>query len=154
MGDYDIPSADVVLRFGPGPFELPAASLERCRLYGLPNYTHENPEVWDRLQRWLREHVDKHGFDGIRVDAARHIKRDFIDSIPETGSPIPAFREVVHGDLTDVASFATRKYEAVYNYPLYLRFARSSSRPSSRRRCRSWSGGRWTRRRRPPVACS
>lgn len=62
-----------------------------------------------------RDHVDKYGFDGIRVDAARHINRtlqcyhavtwrdlcvaflhpcrNFLNHIPETGPPIPAYYE-------------------------------------------------------------
>ena len=31
--------------------------------------------------------VDNYGFDGIRVDAARHISPEFLRSFPETGAP-------------------------------------------------------------------
>jgi len=96
------------------------AFLERCKLYGLPDYNHENPRVWQRLMKWVREHVDMYGFDGIRVDAARHILRSFLDHIPENGSPIPAFFEVVNGEMSYVAGYATGDYAAVYNYPLYF----------------------------------
>lgn len=98
-----------------GPF-----FLEHCALYGLPDYNHENPVVWQGLNSWLRAHVDGYGFDGIRVDAARHISQQFLRSFPASGAPIPAFREVVHGDMDYVSSFAAGEYDAVYNYPLYF----------------------------------
>eukprot|EP00442_Polarella_glacialis_P051119 CAMPEP_0115092538 /NCGR_PEP_ID=MMETSP0227-20121206/26829_1 /TAXON_ID=89957 /ORGANISM="Polarella glacialis, Strain CCMP 1383" /LENGTH=1481 /DNA_ID=CAMNT_0002484383 /DNA_START=21 /DNA_END=4466 /DNA_ORIENTATION=+ len=94
--------------------------LEHCKLYGLPDYNHENPVVWQGLMQWVRDHVDKYGFDGIRVDAARHINRNFLNHIPETGPPIPAYFEVVSDDLSYVSAYATGDYGAVYNYPLYF----------------------------------
>jgi len=100
-------------------YDKGAHFLERCKLYGLPDYNHENPRVWQRLQHWVREHVDMYGFDGIRVDAARHISRNFLDHIPETGPPIPAFMEVVNGQLSYITAYSTGNYNAVYNYPLY-----------------------------------
>mmetsp|Transcript_107565 Transcript_107565/g.304183 ORF Transcript_107565/g.304183 Transcript_107565/m.304183 type:complete len:1470 (-) Transcript_107565:383-4792(-) len=101
-------------------YERGPTFLERCKLYGLPDYNHENPVVWQRLMHWVRSHVDKYGFDGIRVDAARHILRSFLDHIPQTGPPIPAFFEVVNGETKYVSSYATGDYNAVYNYPLYF----------------------------------
>ncbi|CAJ1330810.1 unnamed protein product [Effrenium voratum] len=101
-----------------------------CKLYGLPDFNHENPVVWQGLMQWLRDHVDQYGFDGIRVDAARHINRNFLNHIPETGPPIPAYYEdgkqifkfpkVVNTDMAYVAGYATGDYGAVYNYPLYF----------------------------------
>ena len=117
-------------------FSEPICRLD-CKLYGLPDFNHENPIVWQGLMQWVllvskcreemteipgidmfqstlqkkrsnmsmmsidpnyrfirlsivlrwthvgfflwdqlrRDHVDKYGFDGIRVDAARHINR-------------------------------------------------------------------------------
>jgi len=101
-------------------YDKGAHFLERCKLYGLPDYNQENPKVWQRLQRWIREHVDMYGFDGIRVDAARHISKSFLEHIPETGPPIPAFFEVVNGQLSYIAGYAFGDYSAVYNYPLYF----------------------------------
>lgn len=101
-------------------YDRGAYFLEHCKLYGLPDFNHENPVVWQGLQQWLRDHVDKFGFDGIRVDAARHINRNFLNHIPETGPPIPAYFEVVNPDLSYVGSYATGDYGAIYNYPLYF----------------------------------
>ena len=95
-------------------YDRGAFFLEHCSLYGLPDYNHENPFVWQRLN------VDSYGFDGIRVDATRHISPEFLRSFPETGAPMPSFREVVHGDMTYVASYAVGDYDAVYNYHLYF----------------------------------
>ncbi|CAJ1412909.1 unnamed protein product [Effrenium voratum] len=74
-------------------YERGSYFLEHCKLYGLPDFNHENPVVWQGLMQWLRNHVDQYGFDGIRVDAARHINRNFLNHIPETGPPIPAYYE-------------------------------------------------------------
>eukprot|EP00933_Yihiella_yeosuensis_P036851 TRINITY_DN3066_c1_g3_i1.p1 TRINITY_DN3066_c1_g3~~TRINITY_DN3066_c1_g3_i1.p1 ORF type:complete len:1485 (+),score=281.53 TRINITY_DN3066_c1_g3_i1:270-4724(+) len=94
--------------------------LEHCKLYGLPDYDHENPVVWQGLMDWVRSHVDKYGFDGIRVDAARHINRNFLNHIPANGPPIPAYYEVVNPEMSYVANYATGDYGAIYNYPLYF----------------------------------
>lgn len=101
-------------------YERGSYFLEHCKLYGLPDFNHENPIVWQGLMQWVRDHVDKYGFDGIRVDAARHINRNFLNHIPETGPPIPAYYEVVNTDMAYVAGYATGDYGAVYNYPLYF----------------------------------
>jgi len=101
-------------------YERGSYFLEHCKLYGLPDFNHENPVVWQGLMQWVRDHVDKYGFDGIRVDAARHINRNFLNHIPETGPPIPAYYEVVNTDMAYVSAYATGDYGAVYNYPLYF----------------------------------
>ena len=46
--------------------------------------------------------------------------RNFLNHIPETGPPIPAYYEVVNTDMAYVAGYATGDYGAVYNYPLYF----------------------------------
>eukprot|EP00435_Cladocopium_sp_Y103_P002450 s6187_g1.t1 len=101
-------------------YERGSYFLEHCKLYGLPDFNHENPIVWQGLMQWVRDHVDKYGFDGIRVDAARHINRrnpravftNFLNHIPETGPPIPAYYEVVNTDMAYVAGYATGDYGA------------------------------------------
>ena len=57
-------------------YDRGAFFLEHCSLYGLPDYNHENPFVWQRL------YVDSYGFDGIRVEATRHISPEFLRSFP------------------------------------------------------------------------
>eukprot|EP00438_Fugacium_kawagutii_P012681 Skav207523 [mRNA] locus=scaffold907:263229:301472:+ [translate_table: standard] len=64
-------------------YERGAYFLEHCKLYGLPDFNHENPIVWQGLMQWVRDHVDKYGFDGIRVDAARHINRRLCPDSPQ-----------------------------------------------------------------------
>lgn len=101
-------------------FEAETLRLERCRIFGMPDFNHENPVTWLGLMSWVRDHVDSYGFDGIRIDAARHINRDFLSHIPESGSPIPAYHEVVSSDMSFVVRYATHDSDAVYNYPLYF----------------------------------
>lgn len=101
-------------------YDRGAYNLEHCKLYGLPDYNQENPVVWQALMQWARDHVDSYGFDGIRVDAARHMPREFLQHIPDNGPPMPAYFEVVQPELGYVSSYAFGDYGAVYNYPLYF----------------------------------
>eukprot|EP00929_Paragymnodinium_shiwhaense_P056527 TRINITY_DN28285_c0_g1_i1.p1 TRINITY_DN28285_c0_g1~~TRINITY_DN28285_c0_g1_i1.p1 ORF type:complete len:1481 (+),score=302.33 TRINITY_DN28285_c0_g1_i1:105-4445(+) len=94
--------------------------LEVCKLYGMPDYNHENPYVRRSLLQWLRRHVDEFGFDGVRVDAARHMPKRFLDDIGRNGAPIPRFSEVVHGDPKLVNNYVNDDVAALYNYPLYF----------------------------------
>ena len=48
------------------------------------------------------------------------LTRSFLEHIPDAGPPIPAFYEVVSGEMSYVAGYATGDYGAVYNYPLYF----------------------------------
>eukprot|EP00928_Gymnodinium_smaydae_P025771 TRINITY_DN20428_c1_g2_i1.p1 TRINITY_DN20428_c1_g2~~TRINITY_DN20428_c1_g2_i1.p1 ORF type:complete len:1246 (+),score=130.38 TRINITY_DN20428_c1_g2_i1:121-3858(+) len=106
--------------FSPEDFEQSQQLLERCKLFGLPDYNHENPEIWQGLMRWVRHHVDMYGFDGIRIDAAKHMPRAFLRHVPSKGSSIPAFHEVISDNMASIASYANNDYDALYNYPLYF----------------------------------
>ncbi|CAE8698910.1 unnamed protein product, partial [Polarella glacialis] len=101
--------------------DFDSRDLERCSLFGMADYKHEDQRVWDGLMDWVRDHVDNFGFDGIRVDAARHIPQEFLNHLLGKGAPVPAYYEVPGGDLKQVSSYSVQDLSAVYNYPLYYK---------------------------------
>jgi len=53
-------------------------SVEQCWLAGLPDLNTENPAVRKYLVSWALWLIDQTGVDGFRVDAARHLPKDFL----------------------------------------------------------------------------
>ena len=53
-------------------------SVESCWLAGLPDLNTENPAVRSYLIDWALWLIDQTGVDGFRVDAARHLPKDFL----------------------------------------------------------------------------
>lgn len=51
--------------------------VELCRLYSLPDLNQTVPFVRNYLINWIKEHVSKFGFDGIRIDTGRHVEKPF-----------------------------------------------------------------------------
>jgi alpha-amylase len=54
------------------------SSVENCWLAGLPDLNTENPAVRAYLIDWANWLIDHTGVDGFRVDAARHLSKDFL----------------------------------------------------------------------------
>ena len=53
-------------------------SVEDCWLAGLPDLNTENPSVRRYLKTWALWLIDQTGVDGFRVDAARHLPKEFL----------------------------------------------------------------------------
>ena len=51
--------------------------VENCRLSGLPDLNHENPDVRKLLKDWVKNLVTKYEFDGIRIDTVPEVPKDF-----------------------------------------------------------------------------
>lgn len=54
------------------------SSVENCWLAGLPDFDTENPTVRAYLTDWSLWLIDQTNVDGFRVDAARHLSKDFL----------------------------------------------------------------------------
>jgi len=54
------------------------SSVENCWLAGLPDLNTENPVVRAYLIDWANWLIEQTGVDGFRVDAARHLPKDFL----------------------------------------------------------------------------
>jgi len=106
--------------FASEDFEGDSRKLERCQLFGLPDFNHENPEVLHGLTEWVRRHVETFGFDGVRIDAARHMPRSFLRHIAQIDPSIPTFYEVPDSSVQKVASYTQGDFDSFYNYPLYF----------------------------------
>jgi alpha-amylase len=59
-------------------------TVERCWLAGLPDLNTENPVVRTYLKDWALWLVAETDVDGFRVDAARHLPKDFISELVST----------------------------------------------------------------------
>ncbi len=59
-------------------------SVERCWLAGLPDLNTENPIVRAYLKDWALWLVAETDVDGFRIDAARHLPKDFIAELVGT----------------------------------------------------------------------
>lgn len=58
--------------------ESTQAEFEVCRLAGLPDLRHEDPFVRSTLLAFGQDLVAEFGFDGVRVDAVKHMPKDFL----------------------------------------------------------------------------
>ena len=57
--------------------DLNQEEMENCRLANLPDLDQDNPEVREILYNWIASLTAKYGFDGYRIDTARHIAKNF-----------------------------------------------------------------------------
>jgi alpha-amylase len=55
-------------------------NIENCWLAGLPDLNTENPAVRTALMETWGYWVNKTGVDGLRIDAARHLPKDFLQA--------------------------------------------------------------------------
>ena len=51
--------------------------VENCRLARLPDLNQENSYVRGYLKDWIRNLVQKYGFDGIRIDTIPEVPKNF-----------------------------------------------------------------------------
>ena len=57
------------------------SSVENCWLAGLPDLNTENPAVRAYLVEWANWLIEQTGVDGFRVDAARHLSKEFLRAL-------------------------------------------------------------------------
>jgi alpha-amylase len=99
--------------------------VERGDLGGLPDLAQDNPETYqyllDNTLWWIKET----GVDGIRLDAVKHIKKEFwskfVPDVKEKSGKDDLFvmGEVFHGDPNVVADYQRNGVETVFDLPLY-----------------------------------
>ena len=54
---------------------------ETCWLHGLPDLDQNNEFVRKTLLDWIADFVQKYDFDGVRLDALRHVSRTLLARI-------------------------------------------------------------------------
>ena len=99
--------------------------VERGDLGGLPDLSQENPETYkylvDNTLWWIKET----GVDGIRLDAVKHIGKDFWRKfVPEVKGKsgkddLFVMGEVFHGDPRVVADYQKNGVDFLFDLPLY-----------------------------------
>ena len=99
--------------------------VERGDLGGLPDLNQENPETYkflvDNTLWWIKET----GVDGIRLDAVKHISRDFwskfVPEVKEKSGKEDLFvmGEAFHGDPNVVSSYQKAGIDYLFDLPLY-----------------------------------
>lgn len=91
--------------------------IENCDLGGLDDLDQSNPAVSDYLIRTYKDWVDM-GFDGIRVDAARSVPKEWLATF-EREMGVPTFGEIFVGDVDYVADY--QKYEwGALDFPYFF----------------------------------
>ena len=99
--------------------------VENGELGGLPDLAQENPETYDYLLKNTLEWIQKTGVDGIRLDAVKHVSKDFwakfVPELKEKSGKEDLFvmGEVFHGDPNVVADYQKAGVDFLFDIPLY-----------------------------------
>lgn len=100
--------------------------VEYGDLAGLPDLAQENPETYDFLVKNTLWWIEELGVDGIRLDAVKHIQKDFwakfVPEIKEKSGKEDLFvmGEVFHGDPKVVADYQRAGIDYLFDLPLYF----------------------------------
>lgn len=92
-------------------------SVEQCWLAGLPDIDTEDDNVVSTLYGIVGNWTRTYGFDGIRIDTFRHIRKDFWPGYISSAN-VFATCEVADGDATYVGPYQDYA-PSIINYPLY-----------------------------------
>jgi glycosidase len=96
--------------------------VEEGDMYGLPDLAQENPEVYSELLKISRYWIDT-GIDGFRLDAVRHIPRDFWKRFEEdvhhyAGPDFFLVGEYFHGWDRKLAPYQSDGMDSLFDMPL------------------------------------
>merc|ERR1711915_415082 len=93
--------------------------MEHCRLANLPDLDQDNLEVRELLYNWIASLTEIFGFDGYRIDTARHGQKDFWPQFQEYAGTF-VLGEVA-GDDTRIEYDASYQQvmDGVLNFPIY-----------------------------------
>ena len=98
-------------------------SVENCWLAGLPDLNTENPAVRTELMETWGYWVGKTGVDGLRIDAARHLSKDFLQEwttfIKRTRPGIWILGEVYSSGYRYQSGFLDAGLDAVTDFQTY-----------------------------------
>lgn len=91
--------------------------VENCRLAGLPDINQSNSYVRQYLKDWIKNLVQKYGFDGIRIDTIPEVPKDFWS---EFGQSAGVFQmgECFNGNDNYVGDYQNH-VSGLFNYPMY-----------------------------------
>lgn len=113
---------------------------ENGNLAGLPDLNQDNPETYEYLLENTRWWVNEMGFDGVRLDAIKHVNidfwRKFIPDLKERTGKDDLFvvGEVFHGDPAFQAAYQHAGVDSLFDFPLYYTIRDAFGRGASARR--------------------
>lgn len=100
-------------------------NVEQGDLGGLPDLNQENPETYKFLVDNTLWWINEVGVDGIRLDAVKHVSRDFWSKfVPEIKArsgkeDLFVMGEAFHGDPNVVSSYQKAGIDFLFDLPLY-----------------------------------
>ncbi|KAF6837808.1 glycoside hydrolase family 13 protein (alpha amylase) [Colletotrichum musicola] len=96
-------------------------SVEKCwqgsDAVPLPDLRTEDPAVRRVFNSWIKDAVRRYGFDGLRLDSAKHVEKSFWPPF-ERAAGVYAVGEVFHGDPKYVVPYQD-SMSGLMNYPVY-----------------------------------
>ncbi|KAJ6626402.1 alpha-amylase [Mycena sp. CBHHK59/15] len=85
----------------------------------LPDVDTENPEVVSKYSEWIADLVQTYSIDGLRIDAAQHVKKSFWPGFSKSAG-VFCMGEVFDPAVPNVAEFqGPDALDSTLNYPLY-----------------------------------
>ncbi|KAF9492279.1 glycoside hydrolase family 13 protein [Pleurotus eryngii] len=99
----------------------------------LPDVDTKNPTVISTYHTWVRELVEEYGIDGLRIDAAKHVNKDFWPGFVEAAG-VFCIGEVYGGmEVNTIAQWqGPAALPSVLNYPLYAALKEAFVIPGTR----------------------
>jgi len=101
-------------------------NVETGSMFGLPDLAQENPPVADYLVGMSKWWIKETGIDGFRLDAVRHVPRDFWKRFDReihefAGPDFLLLGEDMHGAADHVGSYQKDGMESLFDLPLYFK---------------------------------
>ncbi|KAJ7184194.1 alpha-amylase [Mycena filopes] len=84
----------------------------------LPDLNTESASVISKYGAWIHDLVETYSIDGLRIDAAKHVKPDFWPGFAKSAG-VFCMGEVFDPVVANVASFQGASLDSLLNYPLY-----------------------------------
>ncbi|KAL4887121.1 glycoside hydrolase superfamily [Aspergillus karnatakaensis] len=101
--------------------------VENCwvadQTVSLPDLDTTRSDVKEIWNNWIRDLVSDYSIDGIRIDTARHIQKDFWRDYNDAAG-VYAVGEVLHGDPEFTCPYQ-EVLDGVLNYPIYYPLRRA-----------------------------
>lgn len=92
--------------------------VQNCDLGGLDDIDHSNPAARAAIKDVYKMWVDDTGVDGVRVDAARSVDKNFLREFEEYLG-VPSFGEIFVGDVDYVSDYQNYEW-GVLDFPLFF----------------------------------
>lgn len=86
----------------------------------LPDLYTEHEEVQNMLIKYVKNLIDKYAFDGLRIDAAKHVTPSFLPNLAKGIDNMFMTGEVLVGDIPTFSDYQRNYIGSLPNYPVYF----------------------------------